>query len=318
MYTEAIDLEPGEAVLVDWPTDRYHADQTCVSNSWLSVLIDDGPATYRAKRDGLIEFKPTAAMIFGTHVHLALLEPDEWKRRLFDPEPVKPKGARGNAKKKDPEGFALYSKWKRDLDEWGLDLEATPDAIVLNDYDWARVDECAAAVRSHGVVDGGVELGSASWVLSLPNKREQTVIWRHDETGILMRSRIDLLADSDAKTVVVFDLKTTTDPSPGAFGRSVANYGYHRQGAIYTDAIRALRPDAEVHFVIAAVRSKPPFEVACRHIEREELEQGRREYERALRDLKRRRDDDDWLAPWQRGIHRQHMPRWAYDKDEDR
>jgi len=311
-HTVVTDLEPGEAGFVDWGEARYHADRDHVSNSWLSVLIKEGPAIYRAKRDGLIDSDESDSMRFGTLVHLALIEPDEWRRRLFEPEPVRPANANGRGKKGTPEKDS-YLRWKRDVDEWATELEQAPGAIVLTERERERVEACAESVRQHAADEPG-ELG-ASDLLAATTATEQTILRRDEETGILLRHRLDLLADMGVR--VIADLKTTQDPSPDAFARSVARFGYHRQAAMYVDALQAVEPDAEIHFVIIAVRSRFPFEVATHVIEADELRQGRREYRRALQDLARRREQNDWRAAWQRGLNRLTLPRWAFDKDDD-
>ena len=302
---DAPDLAPGDAVLVDWDEARYHADRDHVSNSWLSVLLKEGPAAYRAKRDGVIPQSFSPAMTFGTHAHLAVLEPDRFSECLFEPQPHRPASANGRAKKGSPEKEA-YRDWKVELETWELLRLGTPDAIVLDEDELDRVNACAASVRSHP---------SANELLESAIGTEQTILRCDLETGVLLRHRLDFLTRPRPDVIVVGDLKTTSDPSPEPFGKSVYRYGYHRQAAMYSDAIQEMYPGAAVHFVIIAVHSVAPFEVGVYEVEANELEQGRREYRRALRDLARRRADNDWLAPWQRGINTIEMSRWAFDED---
>ena len=307
-----MNLEPGEARLVDWTAAEYFAADQFMSRSQLSDLPDN-PAVFAAKERGEMATKVTKQMQFGTYVHLALLEPTEWERRLFDPEPAKPVGARGNAKKKDPEGFKLWVQWKTELSEWEARVEGSPDAIVLDADERNEVDACVEALRTHYDPDPGV-LCIAD-LFEAEGLNEQTVIWRCPDPDVLIRVRIDRLVFLDPGTVVVFDAKATFDPSPRAFGLSIARLGLDRQAAMYTDAVSAAFPDKAVHFVFGPVRSRPPYEAALYELEGAEYETGRRKYTNALREYVRRRDANDWLAPWQRGINKAEMPEWAHKEE---
>jgi len=299
------DLAPGEAVLVDWTEDRYHSDTEFASRSQLDDLSERGPATYHAKHVArTMVTGTTAAMLLGTHTHLAVLEPDRWNARLAPPKPERPPGAYGRGKKGSPEKDA-YTAWKVAEQIWESCI--TPDAIVLEQADLNRVVQIAAAVRRHPY---------ASMLLGLDGAAEKTVLWHHEATGLRMRARLDWLAPIDETTVVVADLKTTVDPSLLRFGTSIARYGYHRQGAIYADAVQALYPEAEVHYVLIAVRSSAPFEVGCYTLGPDELAVGRHQYEKTMADLVRRRTENDWLADWQRGCSGITMPGWAYRTEE--
>jgi hypothetical protein len=273
------------------------------------MLVDlpENPAIFIAKQRGEIEPASSKAMAFGTHVHLALLEPEEWIRRLFAPAPAKPEGADGRRKAGSPER-KLYDAWKLELAEWNAALELQPDAIVLSEDARSAVERCADALRSHPIVAA---------LFDAPGSNEQTVIWRCPDPDVLVRVRCDRIAFPDADTVVVFDAKTTTDPSPGAFGKSMAAYGYDVQGALYSDAVLALHPGKAVHFIFGAARSRAPWEEACYSLEAEEYEAGHRKYMAALHDLVRRRETNDWIAQWQRGLNQARMPRWALTQDHD-
>lgn len=297
------DLEPGQAMMVDWPAADYHADTRTRSNSQIGCLRKDGPSLYYKRHEArtIPPDNETKAKRLGTNIHLAVLEPEEWMRRIYPPEPVKTKVAKGTAGKGTRARMA-YDHWKAQCAIWRQCIQ--PWAIVLTQDDLERVPPIVNAVKSHP---------QAKPLLDAEGPCEQTVIWREPETGVLIRVRPDKLSFIDASTVVIVDLKTTRDkPSPREFGMAIAKYGYDRQGGLYTDAVQALYPDRGVHFVIIAVHSEPDYEVATYELTPDdELKRGREQYKHWLRDLVRRREANDWLADWQTGLCKAETPRWV-------
>jgi hypothetical protein len=303
--------EPGSAIAVDWSFERYLDASEFTSRSALEDLRA-GPAIYQAKHIArAISTKRTAAMEFGSHVHMALLESDEWDRRLYAQKPKRPAGAVGTAKKASPER-SLYDHWKVQCSDW--EAGQVFDSIVVDPEELAAIDAIVHSVKSHP---------SCEWFFRSSGTNEQTILWHHAETGILLRCRLDSLRWFDRLTAVIGDVKTTPDPTPEAFSRSIHKFGYHRQAAFYSDAVRALVPSAEVQYELFAVRSTPPYETACYSLVEEPgqedgavhmgpLELGREQYTATLRDLARRRADNDWLSDWQRESIPINLPAFAY------
>lgn len=321
-----IDLAPGEARLVDWTAEEYHADRTCTSRSQLEVLRRDGPQMFAARFiDRTLVEKESAARRLGTLLHMRVLEPDKWAARLappkpyISPSPERPPEASGKAKHGTP-ARTSYEEWKAKQTAWEAEAEAalaewsasiTPDSISLAPSDASRIAGMAAGLAAHPKAreilweaDGGVN--------------EQAIVWRHPETCVLLRVLVDRMVpyeSADGKACwFVPDLKTTTDPSPDGFSRSIQRYGYHRQAAIYRDAVQALYPRDHLTFVFVVVRNAPPFEVACYELDDEAVATGRRQYESTLRQLVRRRESNNWMAGWQSDCQMIDMPAWAYEE----
>ena len=305
--------EPGSAVTVDWTFERYLNSSDFTSRSALEDLRA-GPAVFYAKHIGrTIPDKRSPAMEFGSHVHMATLEPEEWQRRLYPPRPARPAGAYGTAKKTSPEKV-LYDRWKEACAEWEAGQE--PKSIVLEPEDVAKIEAIVASVHSHPVCAKAFRSRGAN---------EQTILWHHAETGMLLRCRLDSVRWLDSMTAVIVDLKTTNDPSPDAFSKAIARFGYHRQAAFYMDAVKALRPGVEVFYELIAVRSTPPYETACYSLIEEPpaedgapirgaIELGRQQYTENLHELARRIRDNDWLADWQIEPVPISLPPWAFPR----
>lgn len=87
---------------------------------------------------------------------------------------------------------------------------------------------------------------------------EKSLFWMDGQYNVPCKARYDAWQSG-----IIIDLKTTTDASRDEFARTIANYTYHAQAAMYcSGAEHALdrSPDA---FVFIAVESEPPHAVAC-------------------------------------------------------
>jgi hypothetical protein len=80
-------LAPGQAIAVDWPAEFYHADKTAISRSHLVELTR--PAMFYATREVKVlpSPPPTKAMILGSDLHTAVLEPHLWPARAAKIKP---------------------------------------------------------------------------------------------------------------------------------------------------------------------------------------------------------------------------------------
>jgi hypothetical protein len=301
---------PGAAIAVDWSFERYLADKQFVSRSALEDLRQRGPAYFRAKYiDRGIGNRSTPAMALGTMVHTKLLEPETWDRKLFIwDELPRPPGANGKAKKGSPEKDA-YVIWKANESEWNAKRDqAIADGLTVIDWETAdKVIRMADSVASHPFGQEMFEPGTGV--------NETTILWHHPGTGVLIRVRLDRMVPIDDNTVSIVDLKTTMDPSPTSFGKSIVKYGYHTQGALYTDAVSALYPGVEFHYIIAAVRNEPPHEAAFYELPPSAMDLGRDRYNKALAELVRCRETNDWSAEWQQGCADINLPGWAFYED---
>jgi exodeoxyribonuclease VIII len=109
----------------------------------------------------------------------------------------------------------------------------------------------------------------------------------------------------------IVDLKTTEDASKSGFGKSVWNYRYHVQGAFYCDAYEQYHGQAPRGFLFIAVEKKPPFAVALYFLTPEQMDIGRREYERDLRVYHQCLLRNEWPS-YGTGIEPIELPGWAY------
>lgn len=217
--------------------------------------------------------EPTESMEFGTLVHLAVLEP----KRLAGSYVVRPDGMKFSTK----EGKA----WK--------DAQTLP--IIDADKDKALRD-IASAIQTHP---------TAAAILA-GGQNEVSVFKQHDETGLLLKGRIDCLTEDAHGCKTLVDVKTCQDASPGEFARTIAKFRYDAQAAFYMDLV-----DGEF-FVFVAVEKEPPYGIGVYALDPEAIQNGRRSYETWLQRLWDCQSTGNWPC-YPTDIQVLSMPKWAMD-----
>lgn len=224
----------------------YHADTTRISKSGLD-LFSRSPRHYYAKYldPNRVQEQPTKALILGSAVHTAILEPHKFSDE-YAVEPVVNK--RTNQGKEEMQLF--------------LAANAAKTIIDVEIYDQAM--RARDAVYKHGF---------AAELLSI-GKAEQTIFFEDAESGARCKCRPDFIT-SDG---LIVDIKTTQDASPEAFGRSSYNYRYHVQAAFYSQGYEEEFSKPPEAFVFIAVETLDIFEVAVYYASVEDLILGRETY----------------------------------------
>jgi exodeoxyribonuclease VIII len=233
----------------DLNSEEYHSDLTAVNSSALKDALKS-PASFKTafttKKD------PTPAMEFGTLVHTAILEFKRFKSEYI----IKPDF--GNMRLKENKAAA---------EEW---LNANSDKKFVAQDDYNKLIGIAESISNH----------KDAISLLTNGQIEQSGYFTDPETCILNRIRPDFL--SNDKCVLV-DLKTTTDCTLNDFSRTIWNFRYDFQMAMYSEGVRIIsgkRPDFHVFIV---VEKTPPYECAVYVADDALLEKGMQDYKKALK-----------------------------------
>lgn len=259
-------LTPHPLGLVDCTNEQYHSGPG-ISKSHLDQIASGSLRHYWHKylNPNREPTEPTPALVLGSAIHAAILEPD-----LFLTQYVGNPGIerRSNAGKAEYAAFLAENAGKTILTD-----DQMQAALAVRD-----------AVHLHPVASGLLRDGKA----------EQSVYAIDNETGELIKCRIDWLPNSGA---MIVDVKTTEDASPAGFGKSAANYRYPLQTAWYHDVLDQSVGEHPPHWVFLAVEKTPPYAVGIYFTDPADVERariaGRRDFLRLV-EAKRANYWPDW------------------------
>ena len=267
----------------EMPNAAYHASEA-VSKSHLDA-INRSPRHYWAKYldPNRAEDTPTPAMLMGSAVHMAVLEPDLFVGRYVQ--------APAGIDKRTKDGKAAWA-----------DFEASVgDRLVLNADEYQQCIAIRDAVRGHEVAAKLLDGGEA----------EVSYFVDDEQTGLPLKARPDF---RNAQNIVV-DLKTTEDAGPSAFGKSSANFRYHVQAAWYSDIVAECVGENVPWFFFVVVEKKPPYAVGLYYCEPDVLALGRKIARRNLDAIARFREAGNWpdYADEPQPLR---LPKWALLDEE--
>ena len=225
-------------------------------------------AHYLAKKNEKQE--STAAQILGTCIHTATLQPE-----LLDSTCVV-----------RPEGMTFQTKE-------GKAWRDSQTAMILTAEDYTTVQECAKSIRAHK---------SAAAILK-GAKVEVAVFAIHEETGLLRKARLDIVATDANNNTTVADIKTCDDASPEGFALAIGKWDYVSQASYYTDIIGAS------FFCFIAVEKTPPYACAVYCVDADSIQIGRDRNNECLRKIAQAYKNGSFPA-YSDGIEMISAPRW--------
>lgn len=203
--------------------------------------------------------------------------------------------ARYSAGPVDDKRLKAWKEWEKELED-GL--------CAMRPSHYQQVQDMAERILDHP---------AARHALDGVTLTEMTGVWIDPETGIRCKLRADAINPTLGTSI---DLKSTVDAQEDAFERSVWNYGYHRQGALYHRGLNVLLPAMEWnHHVILAQEKEAPFAVQVFRIENETLAQGDREIGNLLPRYARCLESNYWPG-YSEDYVTVSLPRWAWTQIE--
>lgn len=264
-------MKPG--IYPDFDEATYHADEA-LSQSQLKTLLDC-PARFAYEREHGRPHK--AAYDDGHAIHTALLGVG-MDTVVIDADDYRTKAAR---EARD----AAHAEGKTPL------LRAAAE----------RVSQVRDAVMAHP---------AARVILDAPGPVEQSMWWTDPDTGLALRGRIDKVATlADGQTHALVDIKSATSAAPHRFARSVWDFRYHLQRAVYLDGWEQLTGEA-CEFVFVVVETTAPYLTAVYTLDDIATHAGERDYREAL-DLYRSCTESGHWPGYADDITVLPSPRWA-------
>ena len=215
------------------------------------------------------------ALAFGSLVHEFVLLPDVAEARY------RPKA---NVDGRTKEGKAVR--------DWEASLAAQQGVKFIAEADYNAATSIATSVRTH--------LGATSLFTSGVAETAGII---SDFLGVNCRIKPDYRTDNH-----IVDLKTCVDARPDPFVRSVINFSYQVQAALYVDVAEAI-DGKKRDFYWVAVEKDAPYAVAVYKASDEMLELGRQQYRKGIELYKECAALDLWPA-YSQQVQTLELPGW--------
>lgn len=215
----------------------------------------------------------TPAMVLGSAIHTAILEPELYKAQFVVVE--------GDGRTKEVKEARSEA--------------AKTGKTVLTGEQGDTVRKVSDAFFAHPTAPSVVEEGEP----------EVSLFWEDEETGLLLKARPDWLREDGD----VMDLKTTKDARANEFSRTIYNFRYHVQAAMIADACNALDLDFQ-NFMPIALETEAPYCLTVFRLDSEAVELGRKAYRADLKRLVEYRDKQSW-AGYDYQVVSVGVPAWA-------
>jgi hypothetical protein len=206
--------------------------------------MSDGYAAIQAVNFSTLKHAAKSA----AHYRHALAVPD-------GDTPGRAKGRLTHAALLDPDSllrdFVTYDGDRRGK-AWAAFCEQHPDKTIVKLEEYEAAVAQRDAVRAHPV---------AGPIFASAGKREHTITWRDEETGLDCKGRLDFLQERGPHGgPTVWDLKGCPTTDAAQFGANAARQLYHAQLAFYVMGLRANGIEARAGLV--GVEFSPPWDVA--------------------------------------------------------
>lgn len=249
-------IAPSTGIFDSISNDDYHSGAG-VSKSDLDN-IHRSPAHYVAAK--LEPKQGTPAMVLGSAIHSAILEPDTFERCYA----VAP-----DVNRRTKAGQEEYAAFEMEAVRSGRTIitpEQKKTAMEIRDAVYQFRPTRKLLTQVHGVA-------------------EQSVYWQEEDllsaagvgvtdgTQYFSKCRPDYLRDDN----LVVDVKSTLDARAEEFRNSVARYRYHVQQAYYSAGLEAVGRTVRA-FVFLVVEKTPPYGIGLFTLNDEALKRGRTEY----------------------------------------
>lgn len=238
-------------------SELYHGHKQSISRSAI-MDFKRNPRKYWARH--LNPNRPKEAIKpsweFGTAFHTLILEPHLFDENyILKPEPMLLKDV----------GREAYDSYKN-----VIQYIENSGKIVLSLDKWDSLIKMRDSIyenpRAKELIEGAVY--------------ESSYFWKDEESGLMVKSRPDILHSN-----LYVDLKTIDDASPHNFQREMVKFGYHIQGAMVRDGVKALTGRTINACINICVEKNYPHSIGVYIIDDEAIEAGSIDYKQTLLDL---------------------------------
>lgn len=209
--------------------------------------------------------KPTPAMILGSALHVATLEPARFEQLFHTCPPCD---------RRTKEGKEFYAEQEK----------AAGSKLLIRDGSSEDEGNLSAVKNLRGMAKAIRSMKSAAPFLNGQGQNEVSALWKDGETGLMCKARIDRFIDELALfrgMPAIVEIKTTQDASEWEFSKTVDKLYYDAQAACYCIAVKAITGKTPQH-VFLACESFPPFDAQTYFTDEQNIQIGHRKYRQML------------------------------------
>jgi len=257
--------------------DAYHSSAG-ISRSML-VDFKRSPKHFQHKylNPHYVKPEPSTAMEFGTALHTALLEPQEFYNRIA----VKPeeKIVIGKPLRLKDVGKERFEADKKRIENARVTKEAAEIAFELESK--GKIILTAAEKKKLDAMCEAVYSDVYAKELLVGARYERSIFWIDPETQLLCKARPDIWHDQ-----FIVDYKSCDDASEKAFWWAAKSGGYYLQFAMMNQAIKNVLGYDMRDFIFLAQEKAEPFLPAVFQLADESLDKGVQEFRELLTQLK--------------------------------
>lgn len=262
---------------------EYHSDTSAISKSGLD-LIESSPLDYwyHYLSGEKPEEKPTEAMLFGTALHTAVLEPEMFEKQYVIMPYVNKRTNVGKAEFKALQNIAIEN-----------------NKVFIDSDDMEKILKMREQIFKHPTAK----------LLFANGLAEQTFMFLDPETGAKCKIRPDWIDNNNG---LIVDLKSTTDASKEGFSKHAFNFKYHKQDAFYLDGLEILGQE-KAGFIFVNIEKEPPFKIGIHYLDERSRQLGRDTCRKNLQTYTECLRTGIWKG-YDEKISEVSLPEWAFNK----
>jgi hypothetical protein len=284
--------------------ELYHHANICdgpsVSSGGLRTIFNESPAHFFAGWRGnprRVERPENRALLVGRAAHHLLLGQDDFAS-MFVIQPEEYEAEDGSMKKWTYNARACQDWRKRRHDE---------GKTIVTQAEGEQIVAMAEVLGQHPIIRAGALNGLV----------ERSLFWRDKTTGIWLKSRPDSIPGVSEDFV---DYKTTTSVLWPDLTRTIAEIGYHQQGALVLRAAREVLGMKAPSFTLVFQEKTAPHCVRVVTLKESDIARGDKQNELALTTFASCLKANHWPGP---GGDREdaeyiELPEWAQKSIDDK
>lgn len=284
-----------EGIFFDLPFEEYRKAPG-ISQSTLKAFMAE-PTPKHFVESSSRPAKSTPDMEFGTVLHASILTPEGAKPYHLQPKTYT---TISGGKKGDPDRV-VEKPWHGGADackEW---MKTHSDLPIIDEEQEKKIPPIIETVRGLPVAGDIIDCG----------QKEVSFFKRDEETGILLKCRVDAMATDTSGSTHICDLKKVRRGYADSerFAVTCVERGYDIQCASYLSITGATK------FMFVAIEDEPPFEAEVYEMDKDFFLLGFSKWRKALERFAKVMASGEWHG-YLRSVKKLKAPYWAKDRDK--